>query len=187
MGKELETLKKLLEILDYYKDKAQRNFQTIRVFSELPNYIEEIETAFKDYENLKEENKLLIEDAESLYVNYYDTWCVCESLKENSDYAFMFVDGVYCLVDTKDNKFDVIDTYEINSKGVVDHGTQKKLKALEIILTKDIDVVAFKKLAFGRISLTDKEKKDYWNDIHDKKITMEEYELLKEIMYGKEN
>jgi len=55
----LEALKKLLEILDYYKDKAQRNFQTVRIFSELPNYIKEIETALKEYETLQDDfNKL---------------------------------------------------------------------------------------------------------------------------------
>ena len=59
---------------------------------------------------------------------------------------------------------------------------EKELKALEIILTKDIDVGAFKKLVFGRIPLTDKEKLDYWNDVHNNKITKEEYELLKEVL-----
>lgn len=32
-----------------------------------------------------------------------------ERLKESSDYALMYVDGVYCLVDTKNNKFIVIE------------------------------------------------------------------------------
>ena len=43
----------------------------------------------------------------------------------------MFIDGSYCLVDTKNNKFDVVDNYKVNNKGIIDSGTQKKLEKLE--------------------------------------------------------
>lgn len=106
--------------------------------------VEIIETALKEYENLKEENKMLRENNENLDENYFDTWCACEILKENSNYALMFLDDIYCLVDTKDNKFDVIDNYEINNYGIIDNGTKKKLKAFEIIKEKDIDLFEIK-------------------------------------------
>ena len=61
----LEALNKLLEILDYYKDKAQRNFQTIRIFSELPNYIKDIENALKNRE-------IVIKNYENVYEILYN-------------------------------------------------------------------------------------------------------------------
>lgn len=36
-----------------------------------------------------------------------------ERLRENSNYALMFVDGIYCLVDTTNNEFIVIEPKEI--------------------------------------------------------------------------
>ena len=127
-----------------------------------------------DIKMLEEENKLLRETNENLDENYFDTWCACEKLKENSDYALMFVDGIYCLVDTKDNKFDVIDNYEINSKGIIDNGSQKKLKALEIVRAKEPSIV--------RIRLT--RNSEHYNAVmrERRKLTQEEYELLKEVL-----
>lgn len=79
MNKGLDALKELLEILDYYKDKAQRNFQTIRIFSELPNYIKEIETELKALEIIKKKkvNVHLLVDKE-----------YCPDLDHYNCYAF---------------------------------------------------------------------------------------------------
>ena len=84
----------------------------------------------KKIKRLEEENEFLRKNNENLDETYFETWEVCEKLKENSNYALKFVDNVYWLIDTKDN---VINKYETNSKGIIDNGTQKKLKALEII------------------------------------------------------
>lgn len=97
-----------------------------------------------------------------------------ETIKENSAYALMFIDDAYCLVDTEDNKFDIIDDYEVNSKGVIDNGTQKKLRALEIIKEKKIN------LEYLKCCETYEQYKticSYWNE-----ITKEEYDLLKEVL-----
>ncbi len=92
--KPLEALKGLLEILDYYKDKAQRNFQTIRIFSELPNYIKEIETALKDYEELEEklgfDPTIFKQDFETLMKEHK----ALELLKRNLVIAFEEDNGI---------------------------------------------------------------------------------------------
>ena len=37
---------------------------------------------------------------------------ITEKLKENSNYALMFVDNQFVLVDTKNNKFDIVEANE---------------------------------------------------------------------------
>ena len=85
--KPLEALKELLEILDYYKDKAQRNFQTIRIFSELPNYIKEIKTELKECETLQD-------DFNKLYERTYKEHKALELLKRNLVIAFEEDNGI---------------------------------------------------------------------------------------------
>ena len=86
----------------------------------------------------------------------------------------MFVDDLYCLVDTKDNKFDVIDSYEINSKGIIDADTKNKLKALEIIKEKQVNV--FVLLHIGDL--------ETYNDMiaDNRNLTQEEYDILKDVL-----
>lgn len=157
MSKELEALNKIAYSYGYDEN------------------IKIIATALKDYENLKEENKLLRENNENLDDIYYDTWYVCERLKENSDYALMFIDDLYCLVGTKDNKFDVIDSYEINSKGIIDTDTKNKLKALEIIKEKGLDILEFRH-AFSLYEY------NACKSVGCEELTPEEYGLLKKVL-----
>lgn len=126
---------------------------------------------------LEEENKLLRENNENLDENYFDTWSACERLKENSDYALMFIDNIYCLVDTKDNKFEVIDNFEINSKGIIDNKVQKKLKALEIIKKKRVEI----RVIFHTTNVMEYNEKtrQYYDCLP---LTQEEYDLLKEVL-----
>ena len=128
MSKELEAFKRFRNNIRWLEE----NTSLKCYFENNELYVKEdldiIETALKEYKNLKEENKLLRENNENLDDTYFDTWYACERLKESSDYALMFIDDFYCLVDTKDNKFDVIDSYEINSKAIIDNGTKKNSK-----------------------------------------------------------
>lgn len=121
-----------------------------------------IETALKEYENLDD--------------IYYDTWYACERLKENNNFALMFIDDIYCLINTKDNKFDVIDNYKINNYGIIDNGTKKKLKALEIIKEKQVNVGDFIRCK----SIED--YNDYCCYNEKEQLTQEEYDLLKEVL-----
>ncbi len=130
-----------------------------------------IETALKRLKTVEEENKLLKENNANLDDTYFDTWYACERLKENRDYALMFANGIYCLVNTKDNKFDAIDIYKIKNHEIIDNGAQKKLKALKIIKEKQVDVSC---LLFDGLEI-------YNQNMHPSRIiTQEEYDLLKE-------
>lgn len=123
MSKELEALERI-ENGEYFVD-----FELDAKIGE--DYEEEIaiiKTALKRLEQLEEENKFLRANIENLDETYFETWRVCEELKKNSNYALMFIDNIYCLVNTKDNKFDVIDNYEINSKGIIENKEHKALK-----------------------------------------------------------
>lgn len=172
MSEELKPLKALESLMkDYYEmcldtgnndDEYQRN--------NLTSEYHIIETALKDYKNLKEENELLRANIENLDETYFETWRVCEELKKNSNYALMFIDNVYCLVDTKDNKFDVIDNYEINSKGIIEN---KKVKVLEIIKEKPIVALVDYKYTYEEwLELVDEKDRDLFKN-------KEEYDLLK--------
>lgn len=166
MSKELEALECIVDT--YYIDNMDKEISII-------------ETALKDYENLKEENKLLRENNENLDDIYYDTWYACERLKENSDYALMFVDDLYCLVDTKDNKFDVIDSYEINSKGIIDVDTKNKLKALEIIKEKEV-VVNYLLICIEQNINPLQFYNEYMKEHNALCLTQEEFDLLKKTL-----
>lgn len=159
MSKELEALNKIVDT--YYIDNMDKEISII-------------ETSLKRLEIVEEENKLLRENNENLDEIYYDTWYACERLKERCDYALMFVDDVYCLVNTKDNKFDVIDTYEVKSNRIIDNGTQNKLKALEIIKEKQVNV--FVLLHIGDL--------ETYNDMiaDNRNLTQEEYDILKDVL-----
>ena len=144
-----------------------------------------IENALKDYENLKDENKLLRENVEHLDETYFDTWCACERLKKNTNYALMFVDNTYCLVDTKDNKFDVIDNYKINNKGIIDNETLEKFIALEIIKEKEVNVGNFKASLLLTYEQYQEALDNDWTivkQISKTPLTQEEYDLLKEVL-----
>ena len=163
MSEELTELEKLEEKLN------------ILVESSCFHFAEDLAKPIIDtVKGLEEENKLLREDNENLDENYYDTWYACERLKENNNYALMFIDDIYCLVDTKDNKFEVIDNYKINNYGIIDNDAQLKLKALEIIKKKRVNIQAL----FYSSSCEDYNK--HYNHYED--LTQEEYELLKEVL-----
>lgn len=170
MNKELEALKALENIEKEIED--AEGFDENTYYQMDRTRFKIIKTALKDYENLKEENKLLRENNENLDENYYDTWCACEALKENSNYALMFIDDIYCLVDTKDNKFDVIDNYKINNNSIIDNSCNKKLKALEIIKAKRVNVEW----------LLETENVEEYNESLYVNLTQEEYELLKKVL-----
>ena len=169
MSKELEELEKLRQ---YWKNNlplsVAQGLKMVSIF----------ETALKDYEDLKEENELLRENNENLDENYFDTWSACERLKENSDYALMFVDGIYCLVDTKDNKFDVVDEYKINNYGIIDNGTQKKLKALKIIKGADFSLEFDESQNEWFLCISNEEQ----SILVAKGTGIKTYELLKEVL-----
>lgn len=151
-----------------------------------------IETALKRLKTVEEENKLLKENNANLDDTYFDTWYACERLKESCDYALMFVDNVYCLVDTNKNKFDVIDIYKIKNHGIIDNGTQKKLKALEIIKEKRVNVEEFIEMFEDWKGITYEEWIIYYEengyyiqgneDFDYNRLTKEEYDLLKEVL-----
>lgn len=168
MTKELDAL----EILGVYK------YEILSWTQMSEDDFDIIESSLKDYEYLKEENKLLRKINENLGDNYYDTWFACERLKENNNYALMFIDDIYCLVNTKDNKFDVIDNYRVNNYGIIDNGTKKKLKALEIIKEKDVHIVWLKESRTLEAYNEELEKRR----MHDRLLTHEEYDLLKEVL-----
>lgn len=174
MSKELTSLKALNDLIDYLEsehlDLSKEDIVVERK--------EIIETSLKRLEIVEEENKLLRENNENLDEIYYDTWYACERLKERSDYALMFVDDVYCLVNTKDNKFDVIDTYEVKNDGIIDNGTQNKLKALEIIKKKDVHIFWLKESE----TLEEYNKELLKRSMVDRLLTQEEYDLLKEVL-----
>lgn len=173
MSKELTSLKALNDLIDYLESEHLDLSKEDHVVERK----EIIETALKRLEIVEEENKLLRENNENLDEIYYDTWYACERLKESRYYTLMFVDDVYCLVNTKDNKFDVIDTYKVKSNRIIDNGTQNKLKALEIIKKKEVDIQTLKRTnnAFEYNSYVSK-------GLGEKDLTQEEYDLLKEVL-----
>ena len=144
----------------------------------LKEKLDTIETALKRLKTVEEENKLLKENNANLDDTYFDTWYACERLKENSDYALMFAHGNYYLVNTKDNKFDAIDSYKIKNYGIIDNGTQKKLKALEIIKNKRVDV----RYLFQCKSLRDYNYIYKGTNQSELCLSKEEYNLLKEVL-----
>lgn len=170
-------MSKELEILKEYR---KQNICGVNVYAD--EYLDIIEKALKDYENLKEENKLLRENFENLNETYFSTWYACQKLKENSNYALVFVNNVYCLVDTTDNKFDIIETYTINDKGIIDNTTQKKLRALDIIRDKKVDV--------SFIIENPEAKNVFWYNSSFtgvlcegwRMLSQEEYDLIKEVL-----
>ena len=173
MSKELTSLKALNDLIDYLESEHLDLSKEDHVVERK----EIIETALKRLEIVEEENKLLRENIENLDEIYYDTWYACERLKERSDYALMFVDDIYCQVNTKDHKFDVIDTYKVKSNRIIDNGTQNKLKALEIIKKKEVDIHNL------LISETAEQYNGYTHWLGYKgNLTQEEYNLLKEVL-----
>lgn len=169
MIKELEALKEARN----HRHEKDKNLVVIDI-DYFNKCLDGLETTLK---YLQEENKLLRENVENLDETYFDTWYACERLKKNTNYALMFIDNTYCLVDTKDNKFDVIENYKITNKGIIDNETQKKLKTLEIIKKKEVNVAALLEL----------DNLQQYNDYCDmvggcKKLTQEEYEFLKEVL-----
>lgn len=166
MNKELEALQEVRQQLTYYKEYAKEKLPTKaeQIDDSCEEELNLIETTLKD---LQEENKLLRENIENLDETYFDTWYACERLKKNSNYALMFVDNTYCLVDTKDNKFDVIENYKITNKGIIDNETLEKLLALEVIKKKT------------NLTTTNDGKKALVFVILE---TEEQYDLLKEVL-----
>ena len=136
---------------------------------------EEIEIIETELKRLEEENKYLRSDLENLDETYFDTWSACEELKKNSNYALMFIDNIYCLVDTKDNKFEVIDNYDINSKGIIDkHSKQDEI--LRII--KESNIISLER--------NKETEKCYINFAFNRvQIGKQEFDLLKEILCSK--
>lgn len=169
MSEELKALYNLIARLEPNEDnvaKAQDDIKTI-------------ETALKRLGTIEEENKSLRASIENLDETYFETWLVCEELKKNNNYALMFIDNIYCLVDTKGNKFDVIDNYEINSKGIIEN---KKAKALEIIKEKNVDVSLLRQVFDNEKHIP--QPLFYYNNHVDNyrphnPLTQEEYDLLK--------
>lgn len=146
--------------------KALQDYETLKILNENQKH---------NIEMLMEENKFLRESNKNLDETYFETWRVCEELKKSSNYALMFIDDIYCLVDTKDNKFDVVDNYKINNYGVIENKTQKKLKVLEIIKKR------------FTIQFIESDLPNYYgimqigiNPIYVK--TKEEFDLLKEVL-----
>lgn len=174
MSKELTPLKALNDLIDYLESEHLDLSKEDHVVERK----EIIETALKRLEIVEEENKLLRENNENLDEIYYDTWYACERLKESRYYALMFVDDVYCLVNTKDNKFDVIDTYEVKNGGIIDNGTQNKLKALEIIKEKDVHIFWLKESK----TLEEYNKELLKRSMVDRLLTQEEFDLLREVL-----
>lgn len=68
-----------LEAVEYLKENKRRHWLNNDKSQEC---LDIIETTLKDYENLKEENKLLRENIENLDETYFDTWYACERLKK---------------------------------------------------------------------------------------------------------
>lgn len=171
MTKELEALDSIMVSLAEYKEYA----------------IDKLPTKAKEIREENDDDFLIIETAlKRLAV--YETFGLLDE-KDDVDKLtdikgkLTYVDRV---MDTQERLLASVSSDEIRILNSVLNSQirnlKKRLKALEIILTKDINVGAFRKLVFGRVPLTDKEKLDYWNDIHNNKITMEEYELLEEVM-----
>lgn len=182
MSKELEALKEARN----HRHEKDKNLVVIDI-DYLNKCIDGLEIALKD---LQDENKLLRENVENLDETYFDTWYACERLKKNSDYALMFVDNTYCLVDTKDNKFDVIENYKITNKGIIDNESLEKLLALEIIKRKQVSVADF----IYACMCSEKDLKEYYNCDSNYEfaatcvgwgkdyLTKEEYDILKGVL-----
>ena len=49
---------------------------------------------------------------------YFITSMALDMLKGNSNFALMYIDDLFCLVDTKSNSFDIIDEYDIDTENI---------------------------------------------------------------------
>ena len=179
MNKELEALQEVRQQLNYYKEYAKEKLPTKaeQIDASCEEELNLIETTLK---YLQEENKLLRDNIEHLDETYFDTWYACERLKKNTNYALMFVDNTYCLVDTKDNKFNVIENYKITNKGIIDNETLEKLIALDIIVKKRVDIHNL--IYSSNVEEYNNFAKNYNQELCDTLLTQEEYELLKEVL-----
>lgn len=98
----------------------------------------------KEQENelkeLKKENRSLTKTIAQLTEAdyYFITSMALDMLKSNSNFALMYVDNIFCLVDTKDNNFDVIDNYDIDTENIGKSKYQKleELKEFVKVLCK---------------------------------------------------
>ena len=81
---------------------------------------EYIAKILNDNKILRNENKSLTKTISQLTEAdyYFITSMALDMLKGNSNFALMYVDNIFCLVDTKDNSFDVIDNYDIDTENI---------------------------------------------------------------------
>ena len=74
----------------------------------------------------------------------------------------------------------------LKGEGRTIHNIDKQLKALEIIKEKNVDIVGIKKLSLEDynkgVELGDKYKPEKMKEYPYKKLTQEEYDLLKEVL-----
>lgn len=102
-----------------------------------------------ELKELKKENRSLTKTIAQLTEAdyYFITSMALDMLKSNSNFALMYVDDIFCLVDTKNNSFDVIDNYDIDTENI-SKSKYQKLNELEdfakIVLSKGIDAPLIK-------------------------------------------
>jgi len=136
----------------------------------------------------KEQEKTIAQLTEADY--YFETSMALDMLKENSNFALMYIDDIFCLVDTKDNKFEVIDNYHIDTENIT------KTKCQEINdLREFAKIVATKGVAIGFIQLLEKENaggvnkyNDYIGGDKNFYLTEAQFNFVKKVVekYGKE-
>ena len=103
----------------------------------------------KELKELKKDNRSLTKAiAQLTEVDYYFiTSMVLDTLKTNSNFALMYVDDIFCLVDTKENSFEVIDDYAIDTENIGNSKYQELDDLREfarIVVEKSVDIICLK-------------------------------------------
>lgn len=120
---------------DSYKTKLVNNLKTINCMQEEETtnrnlidsledrndrLVERLEKQKIKLKELKKDNhsltKTIAQLTEADY--YFITSMALDMLKGNSNFALMYVDDIFCLVDTKNNSFEVIDNYDIDTENI---------------------------------------------------------------------
>ena len=120
---------------DRYKKELANNLKTINCMQEeaTTNYnlinsledrndrlVERLEKQKAKLKELTKDNhsltKTIAQLTEADY--YFITSMALDMLKGNSNFALMYLDDIFCLVDTKNNSFEVIDNYDIDTENI---------------------------------------------------------------------
>lgn len=114
-----EKIKKALENLTYESGVICKN--SLDTIEDYCNQAEENEKELiaeqhRLFDLCKEQEKTIAQLTEADY--YFITSMALDMLKSDSNFALMYVDNIFCLVDTKGNSFEVIDNYDIDTENI---------------------------------------------------------------------